>query len=436
MIPNATPDAARIAVLFIEDNPADYKLCLRELAKAGLAIDSDMVSTREQFKESLDRKTYHAVISDYRLNGWTALDALAILQAEHNSVPMILLTGALGDEAAVECIKKGVCDYLLKDRLPRLPVALCRALAEQSVREQQKQAETSLRESERRFRVLADTIAAVVLIFTDDACTYANHAAELMTEYTSDELLRMTLRDLVDADCHDRVYADEASPHGGRMLTGRHELKIRTRSGLFKWWDVTLGALDYSGRKMKVLTALDMTQRKQMEEEIRQMVVTDPLTGLGNYRRMVDIMSAEAERSRRSGRPFALILLDSDNLKKINDAFGHQVGSRALCRVANALRAACRAIDTAARIGGDEFAVVLPETDAAGAQAVADRISQSVINDTEQPQISISFGIAAMLPNSSDSVEQIFAAADAALYSMKHRRMANTALEAPHAKTA
>ena len=108
-------------------------------------------------------------------------------------------------------------------------------------------------------------------------------------------------------------------------------------------------------------------------ESVRHLAVTDPLTGLANYRRLVDALDGEIQRSRRTGRRFSLLLFDLDGLKKVNDNYGHLVGSKALCRVANVLRVNSRSIDTAARYGGDEFALILPETGINAAQEVARR---------------------------------------------------------------
>src|SRR3989475_11946086 len=150
---------------------------------------------------------------------------------------------------------------------------------------------------------------------------------------------------------------------------------------------------------------------------------SDPLTGLANYRQLTYAIDAEIKRFQRTERSFALVLLDMDGLKKINDSFGHLVGSLALCRVAETLFGSCRAMDTAARFGGDEFAVVLPETGDAAAWHVARRISERVARDGEKPPLSVSVGVA-VYPRDGDSQESLFGAAGPSLYESKARRRA------------
>ena len=169
-----------------------------------------------------------------------------------------------------------------------------------------------------------------------------------------------------------------------------------------------------------VLAAV-VTDHRRLEEELRKQAETDPLTGLTNYRQLVRTLDQEVRRALRTGRPFALLLFDLDRLKELNDRHGHQEGSRALQRVAEAMRASCRALDTAARQGGDEFALVLPETDRASALLVSGRIQALLASDPREPRISVSAGVAEF-PADGGSSEALIRAADGVLYRAKRSR--------------
>lgn len=161
--------------------------------------------------------------------------------------------------------------------------------------------------------------------------------------------------------------------------------------------------------------AAEVNEHKRAEERIRHLAVSDPLTGLANYRQLVESLENEIKRFGRTERPFVVLLLDLDGLKRINDAHGHLTGSRALCRLADMLRLYSREVDTAARYGGDEFVLILPETDAEAARMVAQRISKRLAEDGEEPKISVSIGMA-VCPDDGETLHEIFAAADRDLY--------------------
>jgi diguanylate cyclase (GGDEF)-like protein len=162
----------------------------------------------------------------------------------------------------------------------------------------------------------------------------------------------------------------------------------------------------------------DVTQQRKLEDHLRQQAAKDPLTGLANYRHLVETVDTEIKRSERTAREFALLFLDLDGLKKINDRFGHLVGSEALCRLADILCICSRELDTPARFGGDEFALVLPETGQVPANLVGRRICDSLANDGREPKLSVSIGIA-IYPENGETIDALLGAADAALYSMK-----------------
>lgn len=183
---------------------------------------------------------------------------------------------------------------------------------------------------------------------------------------------------------------------------------------------------------MCVVLAAVVAQQRRAEAKLQELASTDPLTGLANYRKLIDVLKVEIARSGRTGRSFAVLFLDMDGLKKINDRYGHLVGSRALTRVGDALRRSCRAIDTPSRYGGDEFAVVLPETADEGGAAVLKRVCDRLAADTDKPSLSVSGGVA-VYPRDGDSPTMLLRAADRTLYEAKARRGTARHSEPPRA---
>jgi diguanylate cyclase (GGDEF)-like protein len=169
-----------------------------------------------------------------------------------------------------------------------------------------------------------------------------------------------------------------------------------------------------------IMLCAALIDQARLFDQVRTLAVSDPLTGLANYRRLIAVLESELVRSRRTQRPFSIVLMDMDGLKTINDRYGHLVGSRSLVRLAKILRNHSRAIDTAARYGGDEFALVLPEAPRDIASRVSARIRERLATEAENPTLSVSAGIAAY-PEDGDTPEKLLGAADRALYRMKHR---------------
>jgi diguanylate cyclase (GGDEF)-like protein len=154
------------------------------------------------------------------------------------------------------------------------------------------------------------------------------------------------------------------------------------------------------------------------ESQLRDLVVTDPMTGLPNYRRLVEVLTEEITRANRTDTTFAVVFCDMDGLKQINDELGHLIGSRAVCRFADTLKACVRDTDTAARYGGDEFVAVLPGSDENGARAVIDRLTHRLAEDKVKPELATSAGVA-VYPRDGSTATTLLSAADRALYAVK-----------------
>jgi PAS domain S-box-containing protein len=262
-----------LSVLFVEDNPDDVEISLRVLTRAQLEVRYDVVSTRQEFLSKIRTSYYDVILADYNLGPWTGLEAFELMLQERHDVPFILVTGALGDQKAIECVKRGVTDYILKDQLDRLPVAISRAQEERFLRNEHLRSQAALEESEAKFRALADAIPMATFIEQSTHCHYANQAAERITGYSQEELLAMNFWQLILPDSRqslttvqnfqDRDWADS-----------RHELKILTKDGQIRWLDVTVGMFQLHGSLAALITAVDVTHQKRAHVGMLQAIGT------------------------------------------------------------------------------------------------------------------------------------------------------------------
>lgn len=206
----------------------------------------------------------------------------------------------------------------------------------------------------------------------------------------------------------------------------------------FRWknrfWEVRLEPLHArSGDVTGCLgSAVDITGRKKNEEQIHYQARHDALTGLANYREFMDRLEQEVRRAERSHHSFTVLLLDLDGLKRINDLHGHLAGNRALQRLAAVMTVHCRSTDLAVRYGGDEFALVIIDSDKGMAEQVARRIEQGLQTDQGKPAISVSIGIG-IYPEDGRTAAELIEAADQQLYKYKRTDNRRTAPATPRA---
>ncbi len=193
---------------------------------------------------------------------------------------------------------------------------------------------------------------------------------------------------------------------------------------------------------LELNVALGETQRElarskreleRREESIRQLSLTDALTGVGNRRHLDETLAAETVRAHRYPAPLSLLMLDIDHFKRVNDTWGHQAGDRVLQEVGAQLRGLLRQTDTAARLGGEEFVVLMPSTGLEGAMVIAERMRMALEHHVidNVPPVTASFGVASLV--SGESGPAMLARADSALYAAKHegRNRVKAAMQRP-----
>lgn len=223
-----------------------------------------------------------------------------------------------------------------------------------------------------------------------------------------------------DLPLNDFIFDPDRRPDLSRLYLGLGA--ALAFSAVLIWVSARFAALN---RKLSV----EVAGRRLLEEELRRLASTDPLTGLYNRRRFQEAMDRELERARRYGHPLALLVADLDHFKRINDQHGHAAGDRALQIFADVCRLNLRSLDAVGRMGGEEFAILLPETDADGALLAAERIRAETeamtAEEKDVPAFTVSIGVATLTErpaeNETGVADRLFARADQALYRAKER---------------
>jgi len=374
------------------------------------------------------------VLCDGEMPDLDATELLTRLRAlpRGRTVPVVIITDH-GDEAgAVRAIKAGAADYLVKGTFSSglLAESVNRALEDVALRErvdreiaERERAEMSLR----RFRDLVDQTLDALFIAepTTGMLVDVNRAASSELGYAPKELIRLTMRDFL---------AGYTKPSAWRKLIERLERqgKLTLEADLIRKdetrfpVEVTLRHISRDGEAYLVGVARDITHRKALEERLRDLSNRDGLTGIYNRRFFDETIAREWNRHRREGRPLSLILADVDYFKRYNDTYGHQAGDDCLKQIATCLdQCFRRASDFPARYGGEELVAVV-SAPARDAHELANGLREAVAGlaiphgaSDVAGHVTLSIGVATMVPAEGTGPETLIAAADKALYAAK-----------------
>jgi two-component system, cell cycle sensor histidine kinase and response regulator CckA len=258
---------APLHLMLIENSAADAELNLHELERAGFQCQPQIIATRAELLEHLGRFPFDIVLADYRLPGWTGMDAFSVMRQAGRDVPFILVTGFLGEEVAVECIKQGVTDYVLKEHLARLPIVVARALEERALRDARQLMVQALRQSEANSLFLFANNPLPMWVFDSDTMQIrqVNDAAVSHYGYERMEFLQMSATDLHPAEEVPKLLAvfQDADPLDPRAAQWRH----RKKNGSIIDVEMFLHQMEYSGHAAALVVAQDITERKRAEDE-------------------------------------------------------------------------------------------------------------------------------------------------------------------------
>ena len=376
-----------------------------------------------QGAEQLRSKSYDVIIVEYLGLQCNGPQLLQLLHQTLQEIAVIFLTSGLRSESIVELTAEGSFEYVERENIAHLPMVVRRALNHKQLREELAEAKKALQHSQSLYRALEDNPTyGIYRCDAEGKLLDVNQTLVMMLGYASKELLLVANQESeVIPNLRDGSLLAGLIPEIKRIEPVEMEWKRKDGTKL-KARLSGQGVYDEHGNFAgHEIIVVDVTEQRTLEDQLRHQALSDSLTGLGNHRRLFEVLHAEICRTKRTGREFSLLLLDLDGLKWINDQFGHQVGSRALCRLGEIIADCCRSVDTAARHGGDEFALVLPETGPTAAALVGQRICDLLAKDSEEPPLSVSVGVAGY-PSDAETIGTLLYAADRVLYAMKAKK--------------
>ena len=296
--------------------------------------------------------------------------------------------------------------------------------------------EQLLKDSESRYRQLIDAASEGICVLHDGVFSFANNRFEAMVGRPSSALIGQSIFPFIDPQDRPLAQANHRRRMAGEADDLRYAVRAITATGERRWWDIGGVAIQWHGRPATLNFITDITQRKAMEEEIQRLAFLDPLTELPNRRLLVDRLAVALQAHRRSGQWGALMFVDLDRFKFVNDTHGHEAGDDLLREVANRLQTCVRGSDTVSRFGGDEFVLLYTELGRDGtlAHQHCAQLAQKILSALHTPfrlqvvdaagidqtiELHTSGSVGVTMFTGAASADEVLKAADNAMYEAK-----------------
>jgi diguanylate cyclase (GGDEF)-like protein/PAS domain S-box-containing protein len=430
-----------LRVLIVEDSARDAELLVLALERGGYDPTVTRVDSAEGMNAALDRETWDIIISDYSMPNFTGPAALEVLQQRGIDLPFIIVSGTIGEELAVAAMKSGAHDYLMKGNLARLVPAIERERREVAERRNRRQVEALLRDSEEQYRGLVEASPdSITLVDLSGRILRANHQAAVLFGFElPEQMVGLSAFEMIAPDERRQAIEDMQQALQAGSIRNLEYTLIRKDGSAFNA-EVTGSMLldDKNAPRAIVSVARDISERKRAQHVLEYQALHDPLTGLPNRTLLFDRLAQAIRRADRDRTSVALLLIDLDRFKEINDTFGHHFGDALLRELGPRFEDVLRKSDTVvrlangkstevavARLGGDEFAVLLPTTPQAGAILAAGRIlkvfERPFSIEGQNLDVGASIGIA-LYPEHGSDAEILLKHADVAMYDAKRAR--------------
>lgn len=413
-------------VLYMEDDPGLSILLQKGLKRKGFVVDTAVDGEDGLQKVAAGR--FDVLLVDYNMPFLGGLDVIRILAEQGSSIPIIMVTGEGNESIAVEALKLGAADYVVKDAemryLELLPAVIGQVLYKQQLVKEHRQMQENLRESEERYRRLVELSPDGIAIHCRGLFSFVNPAgARILGAARAEHLSNRSIYDVVHPDYRDLVRS--------RMQ------QLETRSGSAPWIeekfirndgtvvDVEVASISFSLKGMPTVQTIfrDITERKQVTQRFEHLALYDPLTRLPNRTLFFDRMDHLLALAKRNHFVLALLSMDLDHFKDINDTLGYEAGDLLLQEAAKRMASSMRKADTVARMGGDEFIGMCCRVTAAEDALVVARKMAAVLSEPfdlkgRSCTISVSIGIS-LYPGDGDDAGVLLNKADQAMYRVK-----------------